>query len=124
MKPAHGRRVGLQAAFCLVSLPCRSEDQPAWTSRLSADPGAGAADRMADATLVVTEDADGVTLRLLGRLDAVGAGAIWRKAEAAIGHRGERPVAIDLTGVTWCDMSGAAVLVAFESAHPGPTAFH
>lgn len=58
-------------------------------------------------------------LRLSGRLDALGAAAIWRPVLRAVPPEGA--LTIDLHEVPYCDMAGASLLVAIEAARPaGP----
>jgi phospholipid/cholesterol/gamma-HCH transport system permease protein len=65
----------------------------------------------------VSEEAETVTLAFSGRLDATGAGTLWRgtmrAAEAARG----KSLVLDLASVTRCDLAGAAFLLATEAAH-------
>jgi phospholipid/cholesterol/gamma-HCH transport system permease protein len=56
---------------------------------------------------------------LSGHLDAQTAGRLWHQA-LRIAHRG-KTVQLDLTGLKYCDMSGAALLLAIEAAHPNAT---
>lgn len=70
--------------------------------------------------LSVTEQADAVVLAFTGRLDAEGAGAIWDATlHAATAARG-RPLTIDLSAASFCDLDGATMLAAAEAAHGGP----
>src|SRR5690242_13113710 len=72
----------------------------------------------------VDRSADGTELAFSGRLDATGAAGIWRESvRAAAGARG-RALIFDLAGVAECDMAGAALLVAAESAHGGTAQLH
>ena len=74
---------------------------------------------MADplASLDVRADAKGTQIVLTGRLDAEGAGAIWKPAIAAAGKARGQALSVDLTGVSLCDMAGAAFLLEMEAAH-------
>ena len=74
---------------------------------------------MADplASLDVRADAKGTQIVLTGRLDAEGAGAIWKPAIAATGKARGQALSVDLTGVSLCDMAGAAFLLEMEAAH-------
>jgi phospholipid/cholesterol/gamma-HCH transport system permease protein len=74
-----------------------------------------------DTRLAVTESADGVMLRLSGRLDAAGAGRLWRSALAAARRQSGRALTVDAGAVSYCDMSGAAFLAAIEATHSGHT---
>ena len=69
------------------------------------------------AQVKLTEPESHPILRLHGRLDAAGAGLVWQTAiKAAIVARG-RPMTLDLHDVTYCDMSGAALLATVEATH-------
>jgi len=59
----------------------------------------------------------GTCLRLHGRLDAEGVGAIWSAGLEAAGNAEVGALIADLTAVDLCDMAGAAFLLALESAH-------
>ena len=76
-----------------------------------------------DARVTVTGEAGNRVLQLAGRLDARGAGTVWRPALAAARREQGRPVSIDLSGVTFCDMAGATFLVFLQETHGGPVAF-
>jgi phospholipid/cholesterol/gamma-HCH transport system permease protein len=56
-----------------------------------------------------------------GRLDADGAGLVWRPAMRAAAEA-SRTLVLDLSGVKFCDIAGAAFLAAVERAHDGPVA--
>ncbi len=67
------------------------------------------------------ERRDGTTvLAFAGKLEADAIGALWRPAihaaEQARGHK----LAFDLRSVTFCDVGGASLLAAIESAHGAP----
>jgi phospholipid/cholesterol/gamma-HCH transport system permease protein len=65
------------------------------------------------------ETRDGNTVLVVaGRLDAAAAGRIWRDAVRTARRTGS--LAIDLANLEYCDMSGAALLVAVERAHAEP----
>ncbi len=65
------------------------------------------------------EERDGTTvLTLSGHLGAREAGQLWRQTIRA--SRGSGPLAFDLGALEYCDMSGAALLVAAETAHGEP----
>ena len=64
---------------------------------------------------------DGKTvLRVSGHLDAAAAGRIWHQVLRAARRKGA--MSLDLTGLEYCDMSGAALLIAAEGAHVEPVA--
>lgn len=66
-----------------------------------------------------TEERDGTTvLTLSGHLGAGEAGRLWRQTVRA--SRAPGPLTFDLGALEYCDMSGAALLVAAETAHGGP----
>jgi phospholipid/cholesterol/gamma-HCH transport system permease protein len=66
-----------------------------------------------------TETRDGKTVLVVaGRLDAAAAGHIWRDAVRTARRPGA--LAIDLGKLEYCDMSGAALLVAVERTHAKP----
>ena len=66
-----------------------------------------------------TEERDGTTVLIVsGRLDAQAAGHLWHNATRTA-HRA-KVVRLDLTSLKYCDMSGAALLVAIEATHPNP----
>jgi phospholipid/cholesterol/gamma-HCH transport system permease protein len=70
--------------------------------------------------LAVTRRTGEVVLAVSGRLDAQGAGIIWDAAlRAATAARGQS-LAIDLSAAGFCDLDGATLLAAAESAHGGP----
>lgn len=52
-------------------------------------------------------------IRLDGRLDGEGVGEVWAGATAAL-REGSGPFVVDAAGVTYCDGSGAALLVTLE----------
>ena len=71
------------------------------------------------ATDIRTEDREGTTVLIVsGRLDAQAAGRFWRGALRSA--RRAKALALDLTALEYCDMSGAALLVAAEGAHAKP----
>ncbi len=73
-----------------------------------------------DASLT-SQERDGTTVLILsGHLDAQTAGRLWHQA-LRTAHRA-KIVQLDLTGLKYCDMSGAALLLAIEAAHPNPAA--
>lgn len=69
------------------------------------------------ARLSVKEDEGRTVLVLAGRLDAEGAGALWRQAMRAAAHAPGRTLAFDLGAVSFCDVGGATFLAALEAAH-------
>ena len=74
---------------------------------------------MADAASLQVSERDGLrVLAFAGRLDAAGAGRVWRGAMRAA--RQERPLLLDLGRVTLCDTAGATLLVAAEEAQGKP----
>ena len=70
--------------------------------------------------LSVMEQAGEVVLAVTGRLDAQGAGAIWNAALRAGAAARGRPLAIDLSAASFCDLDGATLLAAAEAAHGEP----
>ncbi len=78
----------------------------------------------AAAHLKLVEEGAGQTLALEGRLDAAGAGRLWRPA-LDVAHRTRgRPLVLDLRDVGFCDLGGATLLAAIEAAHGGVDAMH
>lgn len=71
------------------------------------------------ASLTVRAEDAAERLAFAGRLDAAGAGAVWRPALAAAARAHGRGLIFDLAGVGAFDMTGAALLVAAEAAHDG-----
>ena len=73
---------------------------------------------MPPSAAVQLESVGGATrLRLSGRLDAAGVGALWAPVMRAAG---KSPLHADLTAVTDCDTAGVAMLLAAEAAHGKP----
>ena len=58
-------------------------------------------------------------LAFRGTLDTLRVGELWTPAVRAA-RRAERPLVLDLSGVTYCDTTGAALLVDAERAHGKP----
>ena len=73
---------------------------------------------MTPAASLSIEQAEGhKTFVFAGRLDADGTGRLWRRVmQAAVAGRGGK-LAFDLAAVTFCDVSGAAFLLAAEAAY-------
>jgi phospholipid/cholesterol/gamma-HCH transport system permease protein len=70
--------------------------------------------------MTVEQDGGHTALVFSGRLDAAGAGKLWRSAiRAATRARGQK-LRLDLTAIEAFDMSGAALLLAVEHAHGVP----
>jgi phospholipid/cholesterol/gamma-HCH transport system permease protein len=66
------------------------------------------------------EDREGrVALVFTGRLDAAEIGNLWRPAVRAGQQARGRGLVLDLGGVSFCDVSGAAFLAETEAAHGG-----
>ncbi len=66
----------------------------------------------AKAVLRSAENRDGVlTIALAGRLDSTTTGQIWRSAMETVQRTKARTVALDVSGVKYCDVSGIALLV-------------
>ncbi len=66
----------------------------------------------AKAILRSGETRDGVlTIAIAGRLDSASAGKIWREAIATVQHTKASVVALDASGMDYCDVSGIALLV-------------
>ena len=59
----------------------------------------------------------GTAIVFTGRLDATGAGRLWRPAMQAAAQARGKPLRLDLTAVKAFDMSGAALLLAAERAY-------
>ncbi len=78
---------------------------------------------MPTARLDVTADAGEVALRVSGRLDAAGAGAIWRATLVAAGRARGRTLRFDLSAMRLCDTAGATLLLAAEATHGGTAQF-
>lgn len=72
----------------------------------------------AAASLTVGERDGTTVLTVAGHLDAASAGHIWRQVLPAA--RRANALSFDLTALEYCDMSGAALLVAAEAAHAKP----
>jgi phospholipid/cholesterol/gamma-HCH transport system permease protein len=72
---------------------------------------------LATAHVKLTEQGARRVLALAGRLDAVGAGQVWRRAMQEAERAQGRPLALDLRDVSFCDMSGATLLAAIDTAH-------
>lgn len=73
--------------------------------------GAAAATGLA-ATLTIADAGDGGReLRFAGRLDAYSIAGVWAQARAAVAQAPDRRIAIDATGVDYCDGGGVAMLV-------------
>jgi phospholipid/cholesterol/gamma-HCH transport system permease protein len=71
------------------------------------------------ATLTVRAGDAAERLAFAGRLDAAGAGGVWRPALSAAARARGRRLVFDLAGIAAFDMTGAALLVAVEAAHDG-----
>lgn len=71
----------------------------------------------------VRQDARHARMEIAGPLDAEGAGAIWRAAMHAAAHARVHDLRVDLSGVTACDMAGAAFLIALEHEHGGAASY-
>ncbi|MDR3538329.1 MAG: ABC transporter permease [Acetobacteraceae bacterium] len=69
------------------------------------------------ARLAVEQRGPQTVLRFAGRLDAEGAGLVWRPTLRAA--RGASGLTFDLGGVVHCDMAGAALLAAAEAVQGG-----
>lgn len=68
------------------------------------------------ATLAVTETDGAALLTLGGPLNATGAGAIWLEALRHAGQR-NRPLRVDVAGVTIWDTAGITLLADIETTH-------
>ena len=71
------------------------------------------------AHLKLVEEGPRPVLALQGRLDAIGAGQLWRPAIQAAQRTRGRALALDLHDVGFCDLSGATLLAAIDTAHGG-----
>jgi len=71
------------------------------------------------ARLSVSGEAGAPVLAITGRLDAKGAGVLWTATLRAAAKARERPLTIDLSAATFCDLDGATLLAAAEAAHGG-----
>jgi phospholipid/cholesterol/gamma-HCH transport system permease protein len=69
----------------------------------------------------IQRDHGGTALVFSGRLDAAGAGKLWRPAMRAATRARGQGLRLDLAALEACDMSGAALLLAVERAHGTPT---
>lgn len=65
------------------------------------------------ASVAIERRADGLAIRVGGRLDAQSAGAAWRTLTAAL-EEAPRGVTIDASALDYCDGSGAALLLAID----------
>ena len=72
-----------------------------------------------EAALSVRADGGATVLAFAGRLDTAGAGRLWNKAMKAARSRPDDSLVIDAGGVSYCDLSGAALLLEVERAHGG-----
>ncbi len=72
------------------------------------------------ANLTVARDGGRTALVFCGRLDAAGAGQLWRQALRAAARARGQALRLDLAAVEAFDMSGAALLLAAERAHGAP----
>ena len=75
------------------------------------------------ATMTLHQDAVTARLAFSGRLDAEGAGAVWRETMHAAAHARLHELLVDLHEVETCDMAGATLLLALEAAHGGVAKF-
>ncbi len=82
---------------------------PGWHSTETASAGLKIEQRGSDTVLVFA-----------GRLDAEGAGSLWHNTLHAAGRAHALPLRFDLSAVSACDMTGAAMLLAAERAHGTP----
>jgi len=64
-----------------------------------------------EAGLAWDEAADGLVLRLAGRLDAHSVSRVWGQALDGLHSRAAQPVRIDTSSVEYCDGAGVAMLV-------------
>ena len=71
------------------------------------------------AHLRLVEEGARTILALEGRLNAAGAGRLWRPAMLAATRARGRPLVLDLRDVSFCDTGGATLLAAIEAAHGG-----
>src|ERR1700728_3427525 len=67
--------------------------------------------------MAVVRDGGDTALVFSGRLDAAGAGKLWRPAIRAASRARGQGLRLDLAAVEAVDMSGAALLLAVEHAH-------
>lgn len=72
--------------------------------------------------LVMAQQDGAAVMRLAGRLDAEGAGDIWRQAMTEARRARDRDLVIDLGEVSLCDMAGAVLLASITKAHQGNVA--
>jgi len=72
--------------------------------------------RLPAAALEVVDRPGERVLAFRGALDTLRVGVIWTATVVAAG-RAERPLVLDLSAVTYCDTTGAALLVDAERAH-------
>ncbi len=72
------------------------------------------------ASLGIKRDGGRTALLFSGRLNAAGAGALWRPAIRAATRARGRELQCDLAAVEAFDMAGAALLLATENAHGTP----
>lgn len=76
------------------------------------------------ARLTVRKDADVTELAFAGPLEAAASAAIWRRTVSAARAARGRPLRLDLSRVSICDMAGATLLVAAESAYGAKAELH
>lgn len=67
---------------------------------------------------------DNTGLSFGGGMTAAGIGRMWNRAVAAAKQRQGQALAIDLSGVSAFDTTGAALILAMERAHGGAAALH
>ncbi len=77
----------------------------------------GRQDKDGTAGLNIGPEEDGTALVFSGRLNAAGAGRLWRPAMHAAAQARGKPLRLDLAAVKAFDMSGAALLLAAERAY-------
>jgi phospholipid/cholesterol/gamma-HCH transport system permease protein len=79
------------------------------------------ADALTEAARLSIEQREGrVVFVFAGRLDSESIGALWRRAMRSGEQARGRGLEFDLTGVTFCDVAGATLLAAVETAHRAP----
>jgi phospholipid/cholesterol/gamma-HCH transport system permease protein len=75
-----------------------------------------------EARLTVRAEAGALRLAFAGRLDATGAGLVWRPALAAAARARGQELVLDLSALAAFDMTGATLLASAEAAHDGAAA--
>src|SRR5262245_11752533 len=73
------------------------------------------------ASLEVRSETNPTVRALKGRLDAAGTADVWTEALAAHDAAGGKPVAVDASGLEYCDGAGIALLAELRKRGRGRT---